>query len=211
METAYEQIADGLAETGYAVVENFLSPQEVQSLLAIIRQDEEEDRLRKAGIGALNQFQVDKGIRGDFIRWIQPETAAPATQLALEKAHGLMVYLNRTLYLGLRDLEAHFAKYPEGTFYKRHVDRFQRSSARTISMIMYLNEDWKPKYGGQLVMYLRRPDGGEDRIVVEPSAGTLACFRSDTVPHEVLTAHRARYSLTGWFLNQPADIPFVKP
>ena len=34
---------------------------------------------------------------------------------------------------------------------------------------------------------------------IDPRGGTLACFLSETVPHEVLTSHRERYSLTAWF------------
>jgi SM-20-related protein len=32
-----------------------------------------------------------------------------------------------------------------------------------------------------------------------PTYGTLVVFLSDEFPHEVLKAHRDRYSIAGWF------------
>jgi SM-20-related protein len=68
-------------------------------------------------------------------------------------------------------------------------------------VICYLNENWKAEEGGQLRIYEET-----NQIDVLPEAGRLVCFRSDKLEHEVLPASRARLSLTGWILDQYADL-----
>ena len=103
--------------------------------------------------------------------------------------------MNRGLYLGLEDFESHFALYPPGAFYLKHVDRFRDDDRRMVSAVIYLNDDWLPEHGGQLRMYLAE-DVEHD---VVPIGGCLVVFLSGEVPHEVLPATRERLSLTGWF------------
>ena len=91
--------------------------------------------------------------------------------------------------------------YPPGSFYKRHLDQFSTDDHRRLSVISYLNKDWKENYGGQLRVYL--PDGAKDFF---PSAGRLVCFRSDMIEHEVLPATHERLSLTCWMLDQISDL-----
>ena len=103
--------------------------------------------------------------------------------------------LNQAFYLGLADYESHFAHYPPGAFYQKHLDRFRDDDRRTVSAVLYLNDDWQADQGGALRLY---PDGGEPLDVL-PEAGTLVLFMSADLPHEVLPATRERLSLTGWF------------
>ncbi|PAV69484.1 hypothetical protein WR25_23638 [Diploscapter pachys] len=62
-----------------------------------------------------------------------------------------------------------------------------------VSAVLYLNEGWQPKDGGQLRMFLK----GDVEHDVAPLAGSLVVFLSGEVPHEVLPAGRERLSLTG--------------
>lgn len=112
--------------------------------------------------------------------------------------------LNRELFLGLFEFEGHFAHYPPGGFYKRHRDSFHGAANRVVSMVTYLNSDWRPGDGGELVLY------GEDEVTeiatIEPRAGTLVLFLSEEIPHEVRPASRDRNSIAGWFrLNASID------
>lgn len=61
--------------------------------------------------------------------------------------------INQSLMLGLFGFESHFALYPTGSFYRRHLDQFQGASHRTVSCITYLNDDWLPEHGGALRLY----------------------------------------------------------
>ena len=155
-------------------------------------------QFKKAGIGKSQEKQINEAIRGDYIQWIKPESAEPPLQVYLTKLSELIAFVNQNLYLSLKDFEVHQTIYPIGTFYKRHLDQFKKEDHRKLSVICYLNSDWKESDGGQLRIYL----GNEIKDVL-PLAGRLVCFRSDLLEHEVLPATRERLSITGWLLDQP--------
>ncbi|PKV67377.1 2OG-Fe(II) oxygenase [Pontibacter ramchanderi] len=205
----FEQIADRLSDKGYAIIDNFLQPNEVRNLLEVLQHHQEQGTFKKAGIGPAESVTVDRQVRGDFIRWIEPSEALPPTQIFLDRMHELLRYINRTCFLGLRDFEFHFTVYPPGTVYQRHLDQFRTDDHRRLSFICYLNEDWQPENGGNLRLYLPNEDGSEEEVDVLPIAGRLACFRADIIPHEVLAANRHRYSLTGWMLDQLNELTFL--
>lgn len=192
------QLADGIAENGYAVVDNFLNPEEVQSIQELDGFKNGLLQFKKAGIGKSQEKQINEAIRGDYIQWIKPESAEPPLQVYLTKLSELIAFVNQNLYLSLKDFEVHQTIYPIGTFYKRHLDQFKKEDHRKLSVICYLNSDWKESDGGQLRIYLEN----EPKDVL-PLAGRLVCFRSDLLEHEVLPATRERLSITGWLLDQP--------
>jgi SM-20-related protein len=201
MHAQLESIADGLAEHGYAVVDQFLSQDEVNAILASESFTAEKNDFRKAGIGKKEAHQINEAIRGDFIRWLDRRTAHPAVLVYLDRLQELMQYLNRSLYLSLKDYEVHMTVYPAGSFYKRHLDQFKKEDHRRLSVICYLNTDWKEEHGGQLRMHI---DG--DTIDFLPLAGRLICFRSELIEHEVLPATRERLSITGWLLDHLTEL-----
>jgi SM-20-related protein len=197
LQNKFEQIADGLAEQSYAVVDSFLSDNEVQDML---QSDEFQNRklhFRKAGIGKERDKQFNESIRGDLIHWIDPARASAPVMNYVSKLHQLIQYVNQNLFLSLRDVEIHLTAYPVGAFYKRHKDQFHRDDHRKLSVICYLNRGWKEENGGQLRLYLP-----EAHLDILPEAGKLVCFRSDALEHEVLPATRERFSLTGWMVDR---------
>lgn len=201
MLSAFDAIADELAEHGYAVADQFLSQSEGRAIVSLNDFRQRAERFSKAAIGKHQARQVNEAIRGDYIRWIDKGNAPPEVSLYLDRVEGLMHYLNQTLFLSLKDFEIHMTVYPVGAFYKRHLDQFKKDDRRKVSVICYLNEEWKVEQGGQLRIYL--PEGQLDIL---PIMGRLVCFRSDLLEHEVLPATRERLSLTGWLLNQYADL-----
>lgn len=196
-ESYLNKLADGLADKGYAEVDNFLSQQEVQAILATDDFKNGLLQFKKARIGKSQEKQINESIRGDYIQWIDGGTTQKAVELYLNRLRQLMEFVNRTLYLSLKDLEVHRTIYPIGSFYKRHLDQFKKDDKRKLSVICYLNTDWKESEGGQLRIYL--PNGSTD---IFPLAGRLVCFCSDLLEHEVLPATRERLSLTGWLLDR---------
>eukprot|EP00618_Florenciella_parvula_P036634 CAMPEP_0119516678 /NCGR_PEP_ID=MMETSP1344-20130328/33806_1 /TAXON_ID=236787 /ORGANISM="Florenciella parvula, Strain CCMP2471" /LENGTH=335 /DNA_ID=CAMNT_0007554201 /DNA_START=237 /DNA_END=1245 /DNA_ORIENTATION=- len=97
---------------------------------------------------------------------------------------------------------------------------------RRVSFLLYLNTGWSGKgYGGELRVHepldpaesaQRKALGHRGfnveissdpvrpiRADVEPEGGTLVCFYSDSVEHEVLVTHRERQCVVGW-LRGPA-------
>jgi SM-20-related protein len=195
-----EAIADGLAEHGYAVIDQFLSQQEVDAILALDAFSQTR-QLKKAGIGNSLSLQIQEGIRGDYIQWLDKTTADEPVRIYMNRLDELIAFLNRALFLSLKDYEIHFTAYPPGSFYKRHLDQFKQDDHRKLSVICYLNHHWKENEGGQLRMYL--PEGSLD---IFPLAGRLVCFRSDQLEHEVLPATRERLSITGWMLDRLAEL-----
>ncbi len=201
MITVFDAIADELAERGYALADQFLSQSEVRAILSLDEFRGASEQLRKAAIGKHEGRQVNEAIRGDYIRWVDKTNPPPAISLYLNRVEGLMHYLNQTLFLSLKDYEVHITVYPIGTFYKRHLDQFKKDDHRRLSLICYLNEDWRKEHGGELRIY---PPGAPLDIL--PVMGRMVCFRSDQLEHEVLPATRPRYSLTGWLLDQYVDL-----
>ena len=114
--------------------------------------------------------------------------------IALDALEALRIAINSTTYAGLFDLECHYAIYPPGARYRRHSDCLRDDDARVLSVVLYLNEDWRPADGGELMLYV-----GDGALLVSPAGGTLVAFLSSQFEHEVLPATRERCSLTGWF------------
>jgi SM-20-related protein len=197
MDSVFNTIADGLAEEGYAVADQFLSQQEVNAILDLDTFKNGLAEFKKAGIGKNQQLQINESIRGDYIQWLDKNTAPATVKVYLDRLNDLTLFLNQSLYLSLKDSEVHMTIYPAGSFYKRHLDQFKKDDHRKLSVICYLNHDWKEAHGGQLRIYL--PNTSKDFL---PIAGRLICFRSDQLEHEVLLANRERLSLTGWMLDQ---------
>ncbi|MBI3218867.1 MAG: 2OG-Fe(II) oxygenase [Bacteroidetes bacterium] len=192
------QLADGIAEDGYSIVDGFLSQEEVKNIQELDGFKNGLLQFKKAGIGKSQEKQINEAIRGDYIQWIKPDSAEPPLQVYLSKMKELIAFVNQNLYLSLKDFEVHQTIYPVGTFYKRHLDQFKKEDHRKLSVICYLNSDWQESDGGLLRIYL----GNETKDVL-PLAGRLVCFRSDLLEHEVLPATRERLSITGWLLDQP--------
>jgi SM-20-related protein len=191
------KLADQIAENGFAVIDDFLSNEEIDSVLALQGFKNGLLQFKKAGIGKNQDKQINEAIRGDYIQWIDPNNAEPPLLTYLGKLKQMIAFVNQSLFLSLKDCEVHQTIYPIGSFYKRHLDQFKKDDHRKLSVICYLNKDWKEADGGQLRMFI----GTESRDIL-PLAGRLVCFRSDLLEHEVLPATRERLSLTGWLIDK---------
>ena len=196
----FEALVLELAEKGFATVQDLLPKDQLEALAKEAREGWEEGQFHQAGIG--RQAEAKPEIRGDHVLWLDPEALSPAQKAYWDFIEKLRQTCNQMLYLGLVDFEAHFAVYPPGSFYRRHLDNFQASSRRTLSCLLYLNAGWLPEHGGALRIYPEDEEGGESHRDLLPEAGTFIVFRSETLEHEVQVAHRERLSLTGW-LRRP--------
>ena len=191
--TTLDPLLDDLAEQGWAIATNALPADLTLELAQECRARANQGALQPAGVGRGSAHGVQEGVRGDHIQWLEPGQCAAGDRY-LAMLDDLRGQLNQALYLGLEDYEGHFALYPPGTFYQKHLDRFRDDDRRAVSAVFYLNSDWLPEQGGALRLYLA--DGRE--LDVLPEAGTLVLFLSADLPHEVLPATRERLSLTGW-------------
>lgn len=195
-------IVDDLATRGWSQQALFLPDALSRALAAECRRRHAEGELNPASVGRGAAQEIREAIRGDQIQWLDPGESEVCDRY-LGAMDSLRQAINQGLFLGLEDFECHFALYPPGAFYKRHLDRFRDDDRRMVSAVFYLNEGWQPEDGGQLRMFLQ--DGVEHDV--QPVAGSLVVFLSGEVPHEVLPAGRERLSLTGWFRRRGND-PF---
>lgn len=194
----YEEIISELVDKQYCIADNFFDAEEVSILRNSLKRKYEEDNFKKAAIGNKTNEVVAKSIRGDFILWLNETEAGPEEKLFFNKINAFVDYLNKTCFLGILTKEFHYALYPKGTFYKRHLDTFQNDGRRKLSLVCYLNdEDWKPENGGELVIY-KEKNGEETTEVIYPLAGRVVIFESQELEHEVKPVNTTRLSITGW-------------
>lgn len=190
----FELIIDDVVNQQYAVMDNFFTTAEVDVLKKGLLDAFETNQFKKSAIGNRADEKVMDAIRGDYIFWLDEQETSPAAQLFFAKINEFIAYINATCYLGINEKEFHYAVYPEGTFYKRHLDVFQNDKRRRLSLVCYLNdENWLPEYGGELVIYKESGD-----VVVYPEKGRVVIFDSQTLEHEVKPVQQKRYSITGW-------------
>lgn len=195
MNIKYENVLSDLDQQGWSVQEDFFSTKLTQSLKETLTSFRQQGILKQAGIGRKNDFHIEQSIRSDEIAWFDESNLNEQQKKFLDITQQLQDAINEKFYLGLFELEIHFALYAPNAFYKRHLDQHKNQDTRVITVIAYLNEDWCKEDGGELQLYLN--DG--KTITVYPNAGTLVCFMSADFEHEVLPAKRERASLTGWF------------
>jgi SM-20-related protein len=60
-------------------------------------------------------------------------------------------------------------------------------------MILYLNKNWQENDGGELEIELN-----EQTYKISPTMGKCVFFKSNEIPHAVLTTQKNRLSITGW-------------
>jgi len=192
----YEQIIDDLLEKQYSIVDDFFDPEEIVKLRNSLLYKYEEDKFKKSAIGNRTNELIEKAIRGDFILWMNEAEAGETEKIFFNKVNNLIEYLNRTCFMGILHKEFHYAVYPKGTFYKRHLDTFQNDSRRKLSIVSYLNdENWLNTNGGELVIY--KEDESEE--VIYPLPGRVVIFESQILEHEVKEVKNSeRLSITGW-------------
>ena len=195
----YESIIEDLLQRKYSVIDNFFSTEEVEVLRNGLLAKYEEDQFKKSAIGNKTNELVEKEIRGDFILWLNEAEAGTVENVFFNRVNNLVDYLNRTCFMGILHKEFHYAVYPEGTFYKRHLDTFQNDGRRKLSVVCYLNDEtWLEENGGELTIHVDE-NGEEKAIDLYPFPGRVVIFESQELEHEVQRVkHSKRFSITGW-------------
>jgi Rps23 Pro-64 3,4-dihydroxylase Tpa1-like proline 4-hydroxylase len=192
------RLVEALAGPGWGVVTDAVSPPCVRALAARVAELDLEGEFRAAAVGAGRGRAVRPQVRGDRIRWLDAPAVRAERQL-LGRLETVRVALNRELQLGVGELDCHYAIYPAGAGYARHLDRSPAGAERVVSLALYLNESWSHGDGGELRLYA---DAGP--VTILPRAGTLVAFMSERFEHEVRPAARERTSLSGWFRRRGA-------
>jgi SM-20-related protein len=201
----FQPILDGLRAQGWVALPGFWPIDMVMALHHLCVRLVRQGALRPAAVGRGVHHQHDDRVRGDAIAWLDEWVNEPCVARYLETIDALRKALNAAAFLGLQEHEAHFAAYDPGAFYQRHLDRFRDNDQRTVSTVSYLNPYWRADDGGGLAIY-DAPMAAFPAETVLPLAGTLVCFMSAEISHEVLPTTRNRYSIAGWLKTRSVDI-----
>lgn len=190
----YETLINGLIDKGFGSCDAFLDSPTLLGLRNKLLHYHHEGSMHPAGIGKNFDYQKNAAIRGDVIRWIDPESDDPHEQVFLAAVNEFVSHLNATCYTGINGYEFHYAYYETGSFYKRHLDRFKNDRGRKFSFVLYLNENWQEPSNGGLSLYLEN-----EEVRLYPLEGRVVFFRSDQTEHEVHpSSDRPRLSIAGW-------------
>lgn len=193
----FDAIASALADDGWCVVSNLMDKLQTRALAAECLSMQDARLLQPARVGA---GRTASSLRGDSTQWFVSGAMSASQQLFTDRLDALRLALSRLLMLGLVDCESHYAVYPPGAGYARHLDCLRGNDARVVSAVFYLNDAWLEADGGALRLYLA---DGSPRDVY-PHAGSLLLFLSAQFEHEVLPATRDRMSIAGWMRQRPA-------
>ena len=193
----HQALASALSESGACLLLGFPSPSATAALHADVCRLRDAGQLQPAAVGRAGERRIREGIRGDLTLWLDDLPCSGAAIAHLQHLDALRTELNRRLFLGLHSVEAHYAAYPAGAHYARHRDRFldvpsAGGAERVVSLVSYLNPDWKSSDGGALRLHM-----AEGTIDVLPQEHTTVCFLSE-LEHEVLPAGRERFSIAAW-------------
>lgn len=185
-----EKLLDAIAEQGWYVWDDFLTPDQVSRLRSCA-----PESWQQARIGRQDEAQRISQIRSDKIQWLRESMGQPI-QDYLERMEQIRQQVNQDFFLGLFEYEAHFAKYEAGDFYKKHLDAFRGNENRKLTTVFYMNPNWRAADGGELKLY----DLNDQLIeTIAPISGRLVVFLSEKFPHEVLSTQAERISIAGWF------------
>lgn len=188
----YEKLIQGLLDKGFGTVDNWLSAESLIDLRKSLLKHYEKDNFHLAGIGNRDNLQTLEKVRNDHIYWLDFLLANEVELLFKQQIDDFVNYLNRTCFAGIHNYEFHYAVYDQGSFYKKHIDRFNNDDKRRFSMVFYLSDEWLEGDGGELLLYQN-----QEVYTIKPKPGTMVFFCSD-IPHEVLPSFKRRLSLTGW-------------
>jgi SM-20-related protein len=196
----FDEVSEKISSDGWIALRDFVEPATIASLREECRQLAASGEFREAATGNNANRGIRQDVRSDDIRWLDADQGNEERQHCLARFERLRLELNRRLQMGLFDFEYHYARFAQGAFYRKHLDRFRGDTRRILSSVLYLNDAWSNDDGGALRLYL---DADSARHVdVLPTGGTLVLFLSERFAHEVLPARRERLSLTGWFLGR---------
>jgi SM-20-related protein len=201
MEEVLDRISSEIYQNSYVILDNFIDEDFRKNLLNEQVELIEKGMFRHAAVGKGGQKQVRTEIRSDEVLWMDSDDLSPLQAAYWDKVEHIRQALNRRCFLGLRSFEGHFARYPVGSFYKRHLDQFHAVPHRVVTVILYLNDSWSQEDEGALRMYFPQDDGTERIEDVLPLGGRLVVFLSGEIPHEVLPTKKERISITGWLKN----------
>lgn len=195
-------LIEDLAVKGWAHAASALPASLTHALRQRLDALDTAEALKPAAIGRGGIRMKAAAIRQTQIRWL--DGTHPAERRFLDGCEALRREINRALFAGLFEFEAHFARYPAGGHYARHLDAFaDRPRDRIVSLVAWLNDGWQTGDGGELDLWSAPGDHGPPVATFAPRSGDLLLMMSETIPHAVRETRVPRLGLAGWFRINP--------
>jgi SM-20-related protein len=193
LEETFNVLIDSFIADKVGITQNFISAQLSAQLKQNLTDCYSENKFKHAGTGNEDDISHDHAVRGDMIYWLDRKHNNSHENAFFDLMDSFVLYLNSTCYTGITGYEFHYALYPEGGFYKKHLDQFKNNDSRKYSMIIYLNAGWLQADGGELCIH------HENSLQnISPEDGKSVFFKSNELVHEVLYTNKPRMSITGW-------------
>lgn len=186
--------------------------------------DERRDFREAMGQARWTSLDELPNVREDFPssgNWSKADIAPPESQrfLARLQLPCIQEYMESFPNIVGRHLGFSYYSYAVGDCLLTHDDTDQgrlmggrRAPLRRIALVTYFHEEWRPDWGGELILYTRRSDNPADRVdlvpthCIVPRPGSLVMF---TVPrfHRVCrvdptAGQYRRLSIAGWFMTE---------
>lgn len=196
MKESFDALINSFIDNKVGVSDDFLSVLLASHLRENLLALYADDQLKSAGTGNDTIINHNKSFRSDAIYWLDRTHTNPSEIAFFTLMDAFVLHLNSTCYTGITGYEFHYTMYPEGSFYKKHLDQFRNNDSRQYSMILYLNPGWKEKDGGELCIH-----HAHHLQMITPLNRKSVFFKSSEMEHEVLLTHMPRMSITGWLLK----------
>lgn len=193
MEKIFNTLIDSFIENKVGITNNFLNETLAKHLKENLLALYANKAMQSAGIGNDVLVSHNKLVRSDVIYWLDRAHDNAYENDFFDLMDQFIAHLNRTCYTGITGYEFHYTLYEKGSFYKKHIDQFQKNGSRAYSMVMYLNADWKQNDGGELCIHHL-----EGKQNITPLNGKSVFFKSAELEHEVMLTNEPRLSITGW-------------
>lgn len=215
MGTFGEADARTLCETGFCVVDGFLDP-------------EVSERLRLEGLAQKSSFRPHKWV---FAGAKLPKPGIAELDMLDERAAALAPVFSSFWRQAVPAIIDGMARVLDGVHFPHriaadhsflslkvqhnagrgacfplHHDNPGPPSRRVLTIVVYLNREWTPTAGGELVLwpFAQQPQS------IAPIFNRAVVFRSDVMLHGVQPAHRDRLCFTIWVdaesANRPEDV-----
>ena len=232
------ELAAELASRGHASSTCYLEEPAARAIRALAERHVDSGQLRPARVGQSHAAHEDANARADSISWMRfadhvelDPLAASLRELCAASAMdgGEPLELPRSAML---------ARYPQHSAgYTAHRDASALTEHRRLTAIFYLNEEWGPADGGELVLHAEATPGtdattpdacahasaADGRAAVAaaammrpttlrvPPAWNSMCVFESRMLHEVLpNGPRPRLALTTW-LQRQQEPPIAPP
>lgn len=215
MDESRDEIARLLKRDNYVVIDGFLLQEQAAAVREHVVAHHERgeltpggivDNSRKAGTNR-GELEIKSTVRGDLIGWFDADEGTALHRYGQKSTTLVTEVSERVSELKCINGTSKFmcGCYPPGGAYVKHWDNdlvAVHTKPRRLTVLLYLNPDWKAGDGGELAIY-----GAEDpdrRIAtVAPRQNRVLMFFSDKrVPHEVLESNTTRYACTLWFCHK---------